>query len=298
MIQASLVRKSLTHACLAFLFPVLMASAPEGLTAIPSAQAAQKPFRVVLDPGHGGADEGTVYHQGRNKVSEKDVTLLLARTIARSLRTRGFEVHLTREQDASLSLSERTAMANRLKADVFISLHMNATAPGGDALARGFETYFLNSTSDESSRRLAQFENSVLGGSDVPETPEATEGNDVALILKDLRLDANLSESKRLACHLQHQLVQFTATDPSEVVSESPRNRGIRQALFYVLLGADMPAALVEAGFLKNSKDRGLVLSLEGQQKIAAALTRALERFRLLKGTSQAQQVVSNCKVH
>jgi len=262
------------------------------------AQAGMRAFRVVLDPGHGGVDEGTVHHSGKNKVSEKDVTLILARNIAKSLRARGFEVHLTREQDETLSLSERTALANRLKADVFISLHMNATPHGGDMNARGFETYFLNSTSDESSRRLAQFENSVLGGSEVPSLPEENEGNDVALILKDLRLDANLSESKRLACHLQHQLVQFTATDPAEVVAESPRNRGIRQALFYVLLGADMPAALVEAGFLKHPKDRGLVLSAEGQAKISAALTRALERFRLLKGTSQAQQVVSNCKVH
>ncbi len=253
---------------------------------------AMRPFRVVLDPGHGGLDEGTVHE----KLAEKDITLILARKLAQSLRSRGFEVHLTRNEDVTMTLSDRTAMANRLKADVFISIHMNATPVGGDPRARGFETYFLNSTSDESSKRLAHFENSVLGGSELsgPSGPY----NDVALILKDLRLDANLTESKRLACHLQHQLVQFTATDPSEVVSESPRNRGIRQALFYVLLGADMPAALVEAGFLKNPKDRALVLSAQGQAKIAAALTRALERFRLLKGTAQARQVVSNCKVH
>ncbi len=265
------------------------------------AHAGMRPFRVVLDPGHGGNDEGTVYSSGKQKVTEKDLTLLLSRTIARSLRARGFEVHLTRDSDEFLSLSERTSMANRMKADVFISIHMNSTPHGSQSGATGFETYFLNSTSDESSRRLAHFENSVLGGSEVPaevpgEGPAA--GNDVALILKDLRLDANLVESKRLACHLQHQLVQFTATRPDEVVAESPRNRGIRQALFYVLLGADMPAALVEAGFLKNPKDRNLVLSTEGQAKIAAALTKALERFRLLKGTSQAQQVVSTCKVH
>ncbi len=280
------------HLILSVLWPALLV-----LVANP-ADAAVRPFRVVLDPGHGGADEGTVHLAGGKKTTEKEVTLLLARTLARSLRARGFEVHLTRDQDVTMNLSDRTAMANRLKADAFISLHMNATPEGGDPNARGFETYFLNSTTDESSRRLAHFENSVLGGSEVPELPQAEEGNDVALILKDLRLDANLAESKRLACHLQHQLVQFTATDPAEVVSESPRNRGIRQALFYVLLGADMPAALVEAGFLRHPKDRALVLSAEGQAKIAAALTRALERFRLLRGTAQARQVVSNCKVH
>jgi N-acetylmuramoyl-L-alanine amidase len=261
---------------------------------IPVSLAAPKPFRVVLDPGHGGNDEGTVYGRGPQKVTEKDVTLLLSRKIAASLRARGFEVHLTRDGDQTLNLSDRTAMANRLKADAFISIHMNAGAQG-NAQAHGFETYFLNSTSDESSRRLAHFENSVLGGSEVPENPGS---NDVALILKDLRLDANLSESKRLACHLQHQLVQFTSIRPDEVVAESPRNRGVRQALFYVLLGADMPAALVEAGFLNNPQDRSRVLSLDGQTKIAAALTRALERFRLLKGTAQGQQVVGSCKVH
>ncbi|NDD91992.1 N-acetylmuramoyl-L-alanine amidase, partial [bacterium] len=189
----------------------------------------------------------------------------------------------------------RTALANRLKADAFISLHMNASATPGAKDAFGIETYFLNSTSDESSKRLAHFENSVLGGSQ--QNPDSPEELDVALILKDLRLDANLSESKRLACHLQHQLVQFTAIDPAEVVSTSPRNRGIKQALFYVLLGADMPAVLVEAGFLSRDSDRNLVLSAQGQQKMASAITAALERFRTLKGTQQAKQVVSNCKV-
>lgn len=269
------------------------------ILAAASALAGPKPFRVVLDPGHGGNDEGTVFGSGTQKITEKDVTLLLSRKIAANLRTRGFEVHLTRDGDQTLNLSDRTAMANRLKADAFISIHMNASAQGTSAQATGFETYFLNNTSDQSSKRLAHFENSVLGGSEPPQAGvDKSEGNDVALILKDLRLDANLAESKRLACHLQHQLVQFTATRSDEVVAESPRNRGVRQALFYVLLGADMPAALVEAGFLRNAQDRARVLSVDGQAKIAAALTRALERFRVLKGTAQAQQVVGSCKVH
>jgi N-acetylmuramoyl-L-alanine amidase len=117
-------------------------------------------------------------------------------------------------------------------------------------------------------------------------------------LMLDLRLDANLSESKRLACHLQHHLVQFTSARQDEVVATSPRNRGIKQALFYVLLGADMPAVLVEAGFLSHSKDRETVLSAQGQERIASAITASLERFRTLKGTRQAQQVVSTCKVH
>jgi N-acetylmuramoyl-L-alanine amidase len=227
--------------------------------------------------------------------------LLLALQAAKKLRAQGFLVSLTRETDQQVALADRTAHANRFRADVFLSIHMNApAAPGsagspGSREAFGIETYFLNSTTDDSSKRLAHFENSVLGGS--PEPTASPEGLDVALILKDLRLDANLSESKRLACHLQHQLIQFTSTQPSEVVATSPRNRGIKQALFYVLLGADMPAVLVEAGFLSHAQDRNLVLSEAGQQKIASAIAYALERFRTLQGTRQAQQVISTCKV-
>ncbi len=258
--------------------------------------AARKPFRVVLDPGHGGVDEGAVHQAKSEKVTEKDVTLLIALETAKKLRSRGFEVYLTRDGDQGLSLSDRTAFANRKKADAFISIHMNASAGPDSGHAYGIETYFLNNTSDESSKRLAHFENSVLiGSTDHP--VDSPEGLDVALILKDLRLDANLSESKRLACHLQHQLVQFTAKTPSEVVATSPRNRGVKQALFYVLLGADMPAALVEAGFISQKRDRALVLSRRGQQQIAAAIAYSLERFRTLKGTRQAQHVVSTCRV-
>lgn len=260
-----------------------------------SAYAAKVPFRVILDPGHGGADEGTVYFGTSGKIAEKDVTLLLARRAATALRAKGFEVFLTRDSDVQLALSERTAFANRLKANAFISLHMNAAASALEQGAFGIETYFLNSTSDESSKRLAHLENSVLGGS--PDLVSMARGSDVALILKDLSLDANLSESKRLACHVQHQLVQFTSNDLAEVASSSPRNRGIKQALFYVLLGADMPAILVEAGFLSQTHDRARVLSEKGQLQIASAISSALERFKTLKGTRQAQQLLSNCKV-
>lgn len=285
------------HICMNLRLPLLLASLLASVLAAAPALAAKAPFRVVIDPGHGGGDEGTVY-SGRDgtRVTEKDVTLLLAVQAAKKLRSQGFEVFLTREGDQGLALSERTALANRLKADAFLSIHMNASATRGAKDAFGFETYFLNSTSDESSKRLAHFENSVLGGSPQP-AADSPEGLDVALILKDLRLDANLSESKRLACHLQHQLVQFTSASPAEVVGSSPRNRGIKQALFYVLLGADMPAILVEAGFLSHDRDRALVLSEAGQQKIASAIAYALERFRTLQGTRQAKQVVGSCKV-
>ncbi len=244
--------------------------------------SASAAFRVVIDPGHGGSDLGTTFDNGTIQIAEKDVTLALAQETARELRAKGIEAILTRTKDQELPLPARTAMANKLKADVFISIHMNSTAVAGATIVEGVETFILNNTTDASSRRLAQLENAVLGGVKGQNPVE----NDVALILKDLRLDANLSESKRLACSIQEQL------------STNKRNRGVKQALFYVLLGADMPSVLVEAGFLNSARDRELVLSPTGQKKIAKAITQAMLRFSREKNTPKATVVLSRCQIH
>jgi N-acetylmuramoyl-L-alanine amidase len=104
-----------------------------------------------------------------------------------------------------------------------------------------------------------------------------------------LRLDANLSESKRSACLIQSKLTQGLAGNKS---------RGVRQALFHVLLGADMPSVLVEAGFLSNPKDRALVLSQSGRRSIGMALAEAVKQFKDARGNPRAHAQVSNCKVH
>jgi len=264
-----------------------------------SAQAApiryETPFRVVIDPGHGGVDEGTVYAKGRDRVAEKDITLKLAIEAARQLRARGFEVTLTRTHDENVPLAQRTALANRLRADAFLSIHMNSVptgkpAPWARKLKRppeGVETYILNNATDASSRRLAQLENSVVS----LDEPDAPESMDVALILKDLRLDANLGQSKRLACSIQSELVQTS--------KEHIRNRGIKQALFHVLLGADMPSVLLEAGFLAHPNDRETVVSPEGQRAFGTSLANALERYRQARaGQTQALSDLSRCKVN
>ena len=243
------------------------------LTALISSLAWGAPFLVVLDPGHGGADFGTVYTRPdptRFHVAEKNVTLALALQTARQLRAHGIKVILTRESDQDVPLSTRTAIANKVKADLFISIHMNAGA------AEGVETYILNNTTDATSRRLAQIENTNAQQSDVD------------LIIKDLRLDANLPESKRLACAVQENLVS----------AMKKKNRGVKQALFYVLLGADMPSALLEAGFLSDARDRAFVLSEVGQRSISMAIARAVEQFRKLSGTPAAAAVLSRCQVH
>jgi len=245
----------------------------------------QKPFRVVVDPGHGGTDHGTIYSHGDIRVAEKEITLKLALEVERLLKLNGVEVLLTRHTDHEMLLGPRTALANRVKASLFLSIHLNSPPPGSTAIAEGIETYILNNASDESSKRLARLENSVLGGSEAEAQGGPTE---VALILKDLRLDANLSESKRLACLLQRKL----STDRG-----AGSDRGVRQALFHVLLGADMPSALVEVGFLSSPKDRSVVLSPSGRKRVARAITRGILEFRDGAGLSKPHPALSSCKV-
>jgi N-acetylmuramoyl-L-alanine amidase len=252
-------------------------------------------FRVVIDPGHGGTDHGTVYHYKNGRTAEKEITLRLAKQVADHLRSQGIWVTLTREKDHDLSLPARTALANRLKADVFISIHMNSTENINQRDAEGIETYILNNTTDASSKRLAHLENSVISMNPI-ESPEQA---DVALILKDLRLDANLSESKRLACHIQGNLVSTTSRLTSlQDPLKQKRDRGVKQALFHVLLGADMPSVLVEAGFLSSARDRSILLSPKGQALVSHAIAKAVEQYRHGKWNPSKHSTLSRCKVN
>jgi N-acetylmuramoyl-L-alanine amidase len=279
----------------------------------PQARAFNRPFKVVIDPGHGGSDTGTTFYNGMYQITEKSVTLLLARQVSDQLRAEGIDATLTRRDDRDLSLGKRTELANRLGADLFLSIHMNSTHVQGRGDPEGVETYILNNATDASSRRLAHLENTVISHVGI-ETPEQA---DVALILRDMRLDANLSESKRLACALQSNLagrglakvrllgstqngaqnrVQSAALLAARRTAQ--RNRGVKQALFHVLLGADMPSVLVEAGFLSSAHDRAIVLSPDGRKMIANAIVRAIEQYRSLKGTRAATVALNSCKVH
>jgi N-acetylmuramoyl-L-alanine amidase len=137
---------------------------------------------------------------------------------------------------------------------------------------------------------LAYLENSS-NRPNLPEVKTQADSADVALILKDLTLDANLSESKRLACAIQDTLVRVTG-------AKGARDRGVKQALFHVLLGADMPSALLEAGFMSSPEDRVQVLQPLTRMKQAIALAQAVDQFRKDFGTRQARQSLSQCRVH
>lgn len=262
----------------------------------------RKPFKVVIDPGHGGSDHGATVRIGGREITEKDLTLLLALAAKQALTKRGYQVFLTRTRDQDVPLSLRTALANRLKADLFISIHMNSHKTPRPGDARGVETYIVNTTSNEMSRRLAYLENTT-NRPNLPEIKIQTDDGrrmsadgqeDVALILKDLTIGANLSESKRLACLLQSQLVAASAPTGH---SPASANRGVKQALFHVLLGADMPSALVEAGFINHPQDRSHVVYDRERARLADGIASAVDLFRTQKDTRLAAISLSTCQV-
>ncbi|MDR2104407.1 MAG: N-acetylmuramoyl-L-alanine amidase, partial [Deferribacteraceae bacterium] len=182
---------------------------------------------IVIDPGHGGKDPGCNY----SGLKEKDIVLDIAKELRTLLqKDKALNVYLTREKDVYLPLEERTAIANKYKADLFISIHINA-APNKSA--RGIETYVLNVTNDASALEVAAFENKATTKSI----------SDLQGILKDLMLNSKLEESLNLAYAVQKNLAATLKLSKAQ-------NLGVKQAPFYVLVGAQMPSILIEAGFL------------------------------------------------
>jgi N-acetylmuramoyl-L-alanine amidase len=212
---------------------------------------------IVIDPGHGGREVGAV---GPNGLMEKDVTLTIARKLAAALASKvGARVVLTRDDDSVVSLDQRTALANQYKADLFLSVHLNAAVVKD---AKGSETYFLSlEASDELARKAAEAEN-------VSSTPNPTA--DLNLILWDLAHQAYVEESSRFAQSIQEEMNAATAV----------ANRGVKQAPFKVLVGATMPAALVEVGFISNPEEEAKLQTDEFQTLMVEALTRAVQKYK------------------
>jgi N-acetylmuramoyl-L-alanine amidase len=217
--------------------------------------------RVVVDAGHGGQDPGAI---GPTRVREKDVTLAIARKLSARLKAGGFEVVMTRSDDRFVALEERTAIANTQRGDLFLSIHANAHPRR--ALA-GTETFILNVTDDRYARRLAAREN----GAD-PE--EGAEGSEAQRILTDLDARASTEASRRLA-----QVVQREITGAVRARFGDDRDLGVKSALFYVLVGARMPAVLVETAFISNRREEQRLASPAYQDLVAASLARAVEQF-------------------
>lgn len=222
--------------------------------------------RVVIDPGHGGHDPGA---QGKG-LNEAELTLDVALRLEQLLRQEGLEVILTRRADVFIPLEARTAMANREGADLFLSIHANASR---NAMASGVETYYLSFASTPEAEAVAARENSSSTGG-MHNLPD---------IIKAIALNNKLDESRDFAGMVQEALVSRLRRSNKDV-----RNLGVKKAPFVVLIGAGMPSVLAEISFLTNKQELALLKSPAYKQRVAEALHAAVMRYRRsLKGQGQ-----------
>jgi N-acetylmuramoyl-L-alanine amidase len=221
--------------------------------------------RIVIDPGHGGHDPGAL----GKKITEAELVLDVASRLEKLLRKDpSFDVVMTRKTDVFIPLEERTAMANRAGADLFLSIHANASR---NHAARGVETYFLNFASNPEAEAVAARENAASGRS----------MHQLGDIVKAIALNNKLDESRELASLVQTSLSRRLRADDEEV-----RDLGVKQAPFVVLIGAGMPSVLAEISFISNARDAQLLRTGAHRQKIAEALYDAVAKYqRALKSS-------------
>ncbi len=215
--------------------------------------------KIVIDPGHGGHDTGTI---GPNGLEEKDLVLDVGRKLGKLLETRlGAEVVYTRKDDTFIPLETRTAIANQQRADLFISIHANSSH---DPAARGVETYYLNFTSSPEALEVAARENAVSEKS-VYELQD---------LVKKIALKEKIEESREFAGDVEQSL-------HSGLASKSPgiRDRGVKKAPFIVLIGANMPSILAEISFVSNPGDEHRLETAEYRQRIAESLYRGIAKY-------------------
>lgn len=221
---------------------------------------ANRPWRIVLDPGHGGADPGA---QGVDGILEKDVVLAIAQRLKRRLEESSkAKVLLTRETDATRTLAERTAFANANSADLFISIHANADRSGE---LQGIETYTLNNSNDRATIRLAKMENG----------PAVRVGRgDLSFILSDMVQSGKEEESNALAERLHSRVLARLRSRYTDV-----RNLGVKKGPFYVLVGAYMPCVLIETSFLSHPVEGKRLGTTAYQHDIAEGLYLGITDF-------------------
>ncbi len=219
-----------------------------------------RPVRtVILDPGHGGQDPGAI---GVGGLREKTVTLKLAKALAPRLIKRGFRVEFTRESDRTVTLEERTAIAEAKRGDLFVSLHANASRRRS---LNGIETYYLDKDYERHSVTVAARENGI----------EPAEVNALQRTLANLRVSENSLYSRRLA-----RLVQTEIIDGLTRTKRPVQDLGVKKGPFYVLFLSDTPAILVEAGFITNRKEAKRLADSRYIDTVAEEIASALSRYR------------------
>lgn len=242
---------------------------PAAMHAFPPEVLALGVRRVVIDAGHGGEHPGAVSASG---LTEKTITLDIAQRLAQMIVARGFEAVLTRDGDDTVSLQDRADRANAERADVFVSIHVNALER---ASARGVETYYMGANTGPEIDAIAERENQHAGYSLA----------DLRALLDRVFADARREESRRLALAVQHALVgRLRETDPNVV------NRGVKTAPFVVLAAAQMPAVLAEVSCLSNAYEARRLGTPEYRQLIAGALASGVTSFARVRATEQKGQ--------
>lgn len=216
-------------------------------------------LRIVIDPGHGGDEDGAI---GPHGVREKDVTLQIAQMAAEQLRSQlGAKVWLTRKKDKNVSLEKRYKIAKKKRADLFISIHANASP---DHKHSGIETYYLNNATDEAALKLAERENQSWRGS----------RSDIDRILSTMMQNAVTDESRVLANSVHKNIM-----DNVKARYKGVRDRKVRSALFYVLVGTQCPSILVETAFITNPREEMRLADPTYQQQIADAVVAGVKNY-------------------
>lgn len=239
-------------------------AAPGGSSKLPQSaivkQLALGVKRIVVDPGHGGRDHGAPgYYKG---VSEKKVALQIGKRLAEKIRSQlKCDVVMTRDSDTYLSLEERTAIANTKNADLFISIHTNASP---DHRAYGIETFILNLATDDESILVAARENAT----------STKNISDLDSILQDLMQNAKVSESTRLASYVLQGTYGRLRKKYDRI-----RNKGVKKAPFYVLLGAQMPSILVETSFISNARECKRLTDATYQDHLCQGIVDGIKRY-------------------
>jgi N-acetylmuramoyl-L-alanine amidase len=215
--------------------------------------------KIVIDPGHGGHDTGTI---GPNGLTEKDLVLDVSQRLGKLLESRlGAEVDYTRDDDTFIPLETRTAIANQDQADLFVSVHANSSQ---DPDARGVETYYLNFTTSRDALDVAARENAVSDQS-IYELQD---------LVKKIALKEKIEESREFASDVQGALHTGLA-----VKNPGLRDRGVKRAPFIVLIGANMPSILAEISFVSNPGDERKLKTPEYRQRIAESLYRGIAKY-------------------
>jgi len=220
--------------------------------------------RIVIDPGHGGHDSGTL---GPGGIQEKDVVLDVALRVGKLLHQRlGAEIVYTRDDDTFIPLETRTAIANKAQADLFLSIHGNSSP---EPSARGVETYYLNFTSDPNALEVAARENALSSNS----------VHQLSDLVRKITLKDKIDESREFAADVDSGLFEGLKSG-----NPGLRDRGVKKAPFVVLIGAQMPSILAEISFLTNPDDAEELREGSYRQRIAESLDAGVERY--LRGLS------------